>query len=47
MIRKLLLILGLNLSILLSKADAEVLEQKGDYVIILHGIADLLSIWNL
>ncbi len=39
MIRKLLLILGLNLSILSSKADAEVLEQKGDYVIILHGIA--------
>ena len=39
MIRKLLLILGLNLSILSSKADAEALEQKGDYVIILHGIA--------
>ncbi|MBU6339056.1 MAG: lipase [Rickettsiales bacterium] len=39
MIRKFLLILGLNLSVLSSKAGAEVLEQKGDYVIILHGIA--------
>jgi triacylglycerol esterase/lipase EstA (alpha/beta hydrolase family) len=39
MIRKLLLILGFNLSIFSSKADAEVLEKKSDYVVILHGIA--------
>ena len=39
MIRKFLIILAFNLLILSSNADAEVLEKKGDYVVILHGIA--------